>query len=67
MKFSIFTKLKGHGNDVSAHLRESVNSVSVAKSTCTLYTAQVEYQTVSQVNLTYTEKYPDPKVMTMAL
>ncbi len=29
--------------DVSAYLRESVNSVGVVKSTCILYAAQLEY------------------------
>ncbi len=60
--------LKGHGHDVSAYLRESVHSVGVVKCTCTLYTAQLEYQTVAfKIDYTYTEKYPDPNVVTMAL
>ncbi len=37
-------------------------------STCTLYAAQLQYQTVGiQVDYTYTEKYPDPNVVTVAL
>ncbi len=57
--------LKGHGNDVSAYLRESINSVGVVKGTCTLYTAQLEYHTVKfKTDYRYTEKYPDPNVVT---
>ncbi len=38
--------LKGHDHNVSAYLRESVNSVGVVKSACTLNAAQPEYHTV---------------------
>ncbi len=37
--------LKGHGQDVTAYVREPVHSVGVVKSTCTLYAAQLEYHT----------------------
>ncbi len=36
----IYLYLKGHGHDVSAYLRESVNSVGVVKCTCILYVEQ---------------------------
>ncbi len=63
-------RVKGHGHDVSAYLRESVNSVGVVKSACTLYAAQLEYHTVKfKIDYTYMymEKYPDPNVVTVAL
>ncbi len=60
--------LKGDGHDVSAYLRESINSVGMVKSTCILYAAQLEYQTVVfKIDYTYTEKYPDPNVVTVVL
>ncbi len=40
------------------------------KITCTLYAAQLEYMyqtVVFKTDYTYTEKYPDPNVMTVAL
>ncbi len=45
---TVFNKniLKGHGHDVSAYLREYLNSVGGVKSTCTLYAARLEYQKV---------------------
>ncbi len=59
---------KDHGHDVSAYLCESVNSVGVVKSTCTLYVVQLEYHTVAfEIDYTYTEKYPDPNVVTVKL
>ncbi len=62
------TTLMGHGHNVSAYLCESVNSVGMVSNTCTLYAAWLEYQTVGiQVDYTYTEKYPDPNVVTVAL
>ncbi len=58
--------LKGHGHNVSAYLCESINSVGVVK--CTLYAAQLEYQTVEfKIDYTYTEKYPDVNVVTVVL
>ncbi len=46
--------LKGHGQNISAYLRESVNSVGAVKSTCTFYVAQLEYQTVIfKIDYTY--------------
>ncbi len=60
--------LIGHGHDVSAYLRESVNLVVVVKSTCTLYAAQLEYQTVEfKIDYMCTENYPDPNIVTVAL
>ncbi len=57
-----------HGHDVSAFLCESVNSVGVVKSRCTLYIARLEYHTVEfKIDYTYTKKYPDPNVATVAL
>ncbi len=51
-----------HGRD------ESVNLVDVVKSTCTLYAARIEYHTVAmKIDYMYTEKYPDPNVVTVAL
>ncbi len=59
--------LKRHGYNVSAYLRKSVNSVGVVKSMCTMYVARLEYHTVTiKIDYTYTEKYPDPNVVTMA-
>ncbi len=50
----IHESLKGHGRDVSAYLRESVNSVGMVERTCTLYASQLDYQTVSsQVDYMY--------------
>ncbi len=48
-----FKELKDHGHDVSAYLHESVNSVGVVKSACTLYVAQLEYHTIA-VKIDYT-------------
>ncbi len=63
--------LKGHGhNIISAYSRESVNSVRMVKSTCTLYTARLEYHTIAikiDYTCTYTEKYPDPNDVTVTL
>ncbi len=60
--------LKGHGHNVSAYLRASVNLVGVVKSMCTLYLARLEYHTVAiKIDDTYTEKYLDLNVVTMAL
>ncbi len=60
--------IKGHSHDVSAYLRESVNSVGVVKSTCTLCAVQLKYQTVEfKIDYTHTKTYPDPNVVTVAL
>ncbi len=60
--------LKGHGHNVSAYLRVSVNSVGVVKSMCTLYLAWLEYHTIAiKIDDTYTEKYLDLNDVTMAL
>ncbi len=48
---SVGKGLKGHGQDVSAYLRDSLNSASVVKSTCTLYATQLEYQTVGIIRI----------------
>ncbi len=67
---TIANSLKGHGHNVSAYLRKSVNSVGGVKSTCTLYAAQLEYHTIASkidYKCMYTEKYPDPSVVTVAL
>ncbi len=57
-----------YGYNVFIYLCESLNSVGVVKSTCTLYAAQLEYQTVAfKIDYTYMEKYLDPNVVTMAL
>ncbi len=48
-----------HVHNVSAylHVRESVRSVGVIKSTCTLYVVQLEYHTVAiKIDYMYTEK-----------
>ncbi len=53
-QFSSAVSLKGHGHDVSAYLHESVNSVGMIKSTCTLYAAQLEYRTqLFEIDYTY--------------
>ncbi len=57
--------VKGHGHDVSTHLLESVYLVDVVKSTCTLHTAHHTSTVEFKVDYTYTEKYPDPNVMTV--
>ncbi len=50
--------LNGHRHDISAYSREFISSAGLVKSTCTLYVAQLEYQTVGiQVDYTYKEKY----------
>ncbi len=60
--------VKGPGSRYFRILTESVKSVGVVKSTFTVYAVQHEYQAVGiQVDYTYTEKYPDPNVVTVAL
>ncbi len=58
----------GQGPNVSAHLRESIKLVGVVKSTCTQQDFYLEYHTVAiKIDYTYTEKYPDPNVLTVAV
>ncbi len=47
---AVAVALKGHGHNVSTCLRESVNSVGMVKSVCTLYAAQLEYHTVTIIS-----------------
>ncbi len=61
-------ELKDHGHEVSAYLRESVNSVGVVKVHVHCKRRNLNTKpSVFKIDYTYTEKYPDHNVVTMAV